>query len=225
MPLTQPNPDRSIAGGVFVFIIAVILVGFAENFYLRAWLGTRALIPTAWLHGFVMSAWLALFAIQVVLVARRRTDLHRVLGRVGALLALLVVAIGIETIVVRARIASPSASLTEYVTLFVAFDGLSLLLFGVLVACALLWRLRPLVHRRLMTMAMVSLLPPAFGRLVAYVTHQHDAITVLVLVVGTVLFCVAVDSLRSGYIHRWSWVPGITIVLVNGVTCVAQMAA
>ena len=38
--------------------------------------------------------------------------------------------------IVRARIAIPDASFAKYAALFVAFDGLSLLLFGVLVACA-----------------------------------------------------------------------------------------
>ena len=103
--------DRRIARGVFVFIIAAILCGFAQNFYLHAWLGTRPLILTAWLHGAVMSAWLMLFALQVIMVARHRVDLHRRLGAFGAALALLIVAIGVLTIVVRARIAVPGASL------------------------------------------------------------------------------------------------------------------
>jgi hypothetical protein len=141
----------------------------------------------------------------------------------GAALAVLVIAVGVLTIIVRARIAIPGASLARYTTLFVAFDGLSLLLFGVLVACAVRWRARPAVHRRLMTMAMVALLPPAFGRLVAYATHQHIEITVLSLMLLTVLFCIAVDS-RGGHVHRAFLVPGIFIVLTDVTTCIAQLA-
>jgi hypothetical protein len=217
--------DRRVARLVFVFIIAAILAGFAKNFYLRAWLGTRPLIPTAWLHGIVMSAWLMLFAIQIVMVAHRRVDLHRKLGTFGAALAMLIVAVGILTIVVRARIVLPDASLVQYLVVFVAFDGLSLMLFGVLVTYALRLRARPDLHRRLMTMAMVALLPPAFGRLVAYVTHNHVEITVLGLMLVTVLLCVVVDSLRSGRIRGASLVPGLFIVLVNLATYFAQVAA
>ena len=216
--------DRRIARLVFVFIIAIILVGFAKNFYLRAWLGTRPLIPTAWFHGIVRSAWLMLFAIQIIMVARRRVDLHRRLGVLGAALALLIVAIGVLTIVVRARIAIPGASLAQYFVVFVAFDGLSLVLFGVLVACALRQRARPDLHRRLMTMAMVALLPPAFGRLVAYVTHDHVHIAVLSLMLLTVVLCVAIDSLRSGRIRGASLAPGLFIVPVNGATYFVQEA-
>jgi hypothetical protein len=214
--------DRRISWWVFALIIAVILAGFAQNFYLRAWLGTRLLIPTAWLHGFIMSAWLVMFAIQVLMVARRRIDLHRVLGMLAAALAALVVTVGVLTIIVRARIVIPGASPIQYAGLFVAFDGLSLLLFGLLVACAVRLRARPAVHRRLMTMAMVSLLPPAFGRLVSYATHQYIEMTVLVLMVLTVLLCVAVDSLHTGRVHRAYLVPGILIVVVNVATYIAQ---
>jgi len=51
----QSTVDRRISNRVVVFIVAVILTGFAKNFYLRAWLGTRHLIPTARLHGFTAS--------------------------------------------------------------------------------------------------------------------------------------------------------------------------
>jgi hypothetical protein len=33
--------DGRIARGLIVLVIAIILAGFAKNFYLRAWLGTR----------------------------------------------------------------------------------------------------------------------------------------------------------------------------------------
>jgi hypothetical protein len=215
--------DRRISPGVFVFIVAVILAGFAKNFYLRAWLGTRHLIPTAWVHGFIMSAWVMLFVIQVVGVARRRVDLHRQLGVFGAVLAAAVVIVGVLTIVVRARLAYPDASPAFHGVVFVAFDGVSLILFAVLVGYALRWRARPAIHRRLMTMAMVALLPPAFGRAVAYVAHQHVEIAVLCLMLLTVLTLVAVDARRNGRIHRACLVPGLSIVVTNMATYFAQV--
>ncbi len=219
----RADGDHRIASGLFALIIVVMVTGFAKNFYLRAWLGTRVLVPTAWLHGVVMSAWLALFAAQVLLVSRRRINLHRKLGMFGAAFATVVMAVGVLTIAVRARIAMPGASLAHYAMLFVAFDGVSLLLFGALVATAIRWRARPAVHRRLMTMAMVALLPPAFGRLVAYATDQHTEITVLILMALTVLVCVTVDSARGARVHRAFVIPGALIVLVNAVTCIAQL--
>jgi hypothetical protein len=48
-------------------------------------------------HGLVMTLWIVLFLTQVSLVAARRVDLHRRLGMAGALLAAIVVIVGIAT--------------------------------------------------------------------------------------------------------------------------------
>jgi hypothetical protein len=216
--------DRRIARILFVLLIAIFLVGFAKNFYLRAWLGTRPLILTAWVHGIVMTAWLGLFATQIVLVARGRTDLHRKLGEVGAWLALAVVLIGAVTIWVRERLLYADAAPFTVATVFTAFDGLSLFLFGALVAIAWHYRRRAALHRRLMTMALVALLPPALGRSVAYVRHDHVEILVLAAMTITVVVFVTVDALRSGRIQRASALPGLFIVLVDGATYLAQVS-
>jgi len=214
--------DLRIARAVFVFIVATTLAGFAKNFYLRPWFGTRHLIPSAWLHGFVMSAWLVLFAGQVILVALGRVDLHRRVGRVGGWLAAVVVIVGVLTIEVRANLAFPNASLARYALVFVAFDGLSLLLFGVLVTAALRARRIAGIHRRLMTFAMVALLPPAFGRFLAYFTQADIEVAVLALMVLTAAAVVAVDARRLGRVPRASLVPAVLIALVNVATCYAQ---
>jgi hypothetical protein len=216
--------DPRIARGLITVVITIFLAGFAKNFYLRAWLGTRPLILTAWVHGLVMTAWLVMFGTQVILVARRRLDLHRRLGQWGAWLAVVVVVVGVATILVRSRLMYPAATSWTSVVVFVAFDGLSLLLFGVLVSLAWRNRPRPAIHRRLMTMAMLALLPPAFGRLVAYLRHDHIEIAVVGLMTATVFIFVAVDALRSRRVQPAAWVPGLFILLVNGITYFAQIA-
>jgi len=217
--------DPRIARGLITVVIAIFLAGFAKNFYLRAWLGTKPLILTAWVHGLVMTTWLVMFATQVNLVARRRLDLHRRLGLWGAWLAVVVVVVGVATILVRSRLMYPAATPWTSFVVFVAFDGLSLLLFGVLVSLA--WRNRPqaAVHRRLMTMALLALLPPAFGRLVAHLGHDHIEIAVVGLMTATVSIFVAIDALRSGRVQPAAWVPGLFILLVNGITYFAQIAS
>lgn len=215
--------DSRIVPATFVLIIAVILIGFAKNFYLRAWLGTRPLILTAWIHGFVMSAFLAVFTAQVLLVSRGRIRLHRTLGYWGAGLAALVVIVGVDTILVRTRIAVPGAGAGLSAAVFVAFDGLSLLLFGALVAAAMQYRRRPQVHRRLMTLAMVALLPPAFGRSVEYLTHTQIPLIVLGLMTLSVVAFVLVDRVRTSRFQRASVIAGVLIVAVNLSTYVAQV--
>ena len=233
MPIEAPQPslqpatrsaDARIAEWISALVVVVIFVGFAKNFYLRAWLGTRPLILTAWVHGIVMSAWLVLFAIQLSMVSRRRLKVHRKLGQWSIWLAVPVVAVGIVTIFVRTRIVFPQATSMTSALVFVAFDGLSLLLFGALVALAWAYRLVPAAHRRLMVMAMVALLPPAYGRTVEYVRRDHIEIIVVGLMVATTLMFVVVDARRSHRVQPASWIPGLLIVLVSGVAYAAQVS-
>jgi hypothetical protein len=216
------SSDRRISRALAALVVLIILAGFAKNFYLRAWLGTRPLILTAWVHGFVMTAWLVLFTAQVAMVYLRRMDLHRKFGSWGAWLAAVAVGVGIVTILVRARLMYPAATPLTEATVFVAFDGLSLLLYGALVWLGWQYRPQPAIHRRLMTMAVVALCPPAFGRLVAYVRADHIQITVLGLMTLTTLIFVTVDAVRSQRLQPASWAPGVLIVLINVATYFAQ---
>jgi hypothetical protein len=205
-----------------VLISAIMFVGFAKNFYLRAWIGTRPMTAMVHVHGLIMTAWILLFLAQTLLVANGRSDLHRKLGVIGAFLALIVVALGLYTISNSILRRHPDANPNLFALLFVAFDGLSLLLFGGLVIAALRVRRRPQVHRRLMLMALVSLLPPAFGRFAAYFTHVGVSEIVLGLMCATVLSCIVIDKVRHRRPHPALVWPGALVVAVNISTYVAQ---
>jgi hypothetical protein len=213
--------------GYFVsalIITAIMFAGFAKNFYLRAWIGTRPITVMVHVHGLVMTAWILLFLTQTLLISKRRTDLHRKLGVAGAFLAIVVVALGIYTIANSILRRHADADLQLFSLLFVAFDGLSLLLFGGLVLGALRLRNRPPVHKRLMLMALVSLLPPAFGRCVAYFTRVGVFEIVLGLMCATVLSCIVIDTVRHRRLHPTLIWSGVLVVAVNILTYVAQRA-
>jgi hypothetical protein len=205
-----------------LIISAIMFVGFAKNFYLRAWIGTRPITAMVHVHGIVMTAWILLFLTQALLVAKGRTDLHRKLGMLGAFLAIIVVALGTYTISRSILRQQPGVGLETFALTFVAFDGLSLLLFGALVFAALRLRIKPQSHKRLMLMALVSLLPPAFGRFVAYFTRVDVFQIVLILMCASVLICITVDALwqrRVNITLVWS---GALVVVINVVTRIAQ---
>jgi hypothetical protein len=68
-----------------------VLVGFAPTYYLRPRFVSTPLPFYLHAHGIVFSAWIAFFIAQAMLVAVRRTDVHRKLGWAGASLAALMV--------------------------------------------------------------------------------------------------------------------------------------
>jgi hypothetical protein len=71
------------------------MAGFARTYYLKFAFGTPALPWLLHVHGALMTSWFALFFVQVNLIAARRVVLHRRLGVAGAVLAGLIVVVGI----------------------------------------------------------------------------------------------------------------------------------
>ena len=154
-------------------------------------------------HGFVMTAWIALFLTQTLLIARRRVDLHRRLGTFGVGLAMLVILVGAPTLIKAAARRSHDVHSTRFLWMLAAFDGIALVVFAGLVGAAVLLRRRGDYHKRLMLLATLSLLGPAFGRLTAYAKglRGDSDIGVLLLCAGTVLACLVVDTVRSHRLH------------------------
>jgi hypothetical protein len=225
--ISEANSPRHTARGKFLgsaLLIAVIMfLGFSRNYYLRHWLGTRDLSLAAYLHGLIMTMWVLLFLTQTFLISRRRLALHRVLGTAGAGLAVVVVIFGCYTILADIARQSPGADLRVQWETFVAFDGISLLVFGGVVATALYLRKRLEIHRRLMLVAMIALLPPAFGRLVANVTHQHVEVAVLFLMFVSVVSFAAFDAMRHGRLHPAVLWGGAAVLISNVLTYRAQV--
>jgi hypothetical protein len=202
----------------------MMFAGFAKNYYLRAWLGTRQISVMVHVYGLIMTSWIVLFLTQTLLVAKGRTDLHRKLGLAGASLAVIVVGLGLYTIAGSIARQHLDISARSWAEAFVAFDGLSLLLFGGLLITALRLRSRPQSHKRLMLMAIISLLPPAIGRFVAYFAHDNEQVIVLLLMCASVVLCVSIDTLRDRRLHpAFAW-SGALVFLADLLTYFSQIA-
>lgn len=189
------NPVKS-RGSFYTWVAVaaalIVFAGFARTYYLKELFGTRSLPLLLHVHGLVMTLWFVLFLVQVRLVAARRTDLHRRLGVIGALLALLVVTVGATTIIIRAKPHfKPGHSLA-----FLAFQLSILLVFAVLVAGAVLLRRRSNFHKRLMLLASVSILQPAIVRLPLRFIQTNPLVS-LVLIDLCVLAPVVFDTIKN----------------------------
>ena len=117
-------------------------------------------------HAAIFLTWMALFTTQVRLIASGNRRLHRRLGLAGAAFAALMVIVGFFTAVGGARRGIfPGAPFDDPLAFLIVPVG-DLAIFAPLVACAIIWRRRPEVHKRLMLLAVVGgLLPAPIGRL------------------------------------------------------------
>ena len=153
---------------VAVAMLVVVALGFGRSFYLRPVFIDRPLPAYLVLHGTVMTAWYLLFLAQVLLVDRRRVDLHRKLGIFGVALAAAVVltAIQVQLNLVPRMISLGMVSRPEDMPVALGFalsSMSSLVPFVALIAMAVLFRRKASMHKRLMFWAMVWTIGPAFA--------------------------------------------------------------
>jgi hypothetical protein len=162
--------DRRFYSGAALAMALIVFAGFAPTFYLRPVFGAPVsltglvtITPVVLMHGIVFTAWVLLFVVQTSLVAARNVAMHRRMGVAGAVLAALMVAVGLPTAFAAAARGSAPAGMEPLVFLVVpVFD---LVLFIGFVLAAMLRRREKEVHKRLMLLAYTSILPAAVGRL------------------------------------------------------------
>jgi len=164
--LSAQSQSRSPASlfypGIAVFAAVVIIFGFARTYYLKEFFGTPSLPFLVHLHGAVMTTWMALFIAQTTLVEKGRTDIHRRLGVAGAFLAAAIIIIGpvVAVHAVQRRHHPPGVN----PLMFMAVPFGDIVVFGTLVGAALLYRRRPELHKRLMLVGTIAILPPGVAR-------------------------------------------------------------
>src|SRR3977135_4488019 len=92
--MTRRRGGRWFYVGMSIAVVIIVLAGFGPTYYLRPYFTPAPLIPLLHLHGLVFTSWILLFVIQTTLVAARRTDIHRRLGILGGVIAILMILVG-----------------------------------------------------------------------------------------------------------------------------------
>lgn len=196
--------------GMALAIALTVFAGFARTYFLRPYFETQPLMPLLHLHGIVFTSWVALFVLQNLLVASNRTRVHRRLGVLGGALSVLMIAVGVYTALVRAKQgASPVGDVSPLAFLTIPLGDL--LVFGSLVGAGFYFRRRPDVHKRLMLLAMISILPAAVARLPLAIM-QAGPPAFFGLTDVFIVACLIYDLLSRGRPHRATLWGGLFII-------------
>jgi hypothetical protein len=168
------------------FMLAIVVVGFAPSYFLKGAVFARLPSLLVHLHGAVFSAWILLFAVQSSLVAAGNIRLHRKLGWLGAGIAGLMVVFGVLAPFGTLR---RGAVLPPFFTplSFLIDNVIGILIFGAFVAVAVWQRNNRKVHKRLIIIANVMLMPPALSR-IPFVQHHFFVLPVICLGMVAALF-------------------------------------
>ena len=150
--------------GMAIAILVTVFLGFSRSYFLKAHYGTPELSLLLHIHGLVFTCWVLLFLTQTTLVAAGRTDLHRKLGVGGAVLAALVLIVGTATAILRVK--GGSAPIPGVPPLaFLAVPLFDMVVCAILIGAGLTLRHRLDAHKRLMTLATISLMSAPIARL------------------------------------------------------------
>ena len=223
----QEQPSLRQSEGWFYVIMAIIAIAIAIAGFAPAAASTASRrAPLTWalvLHGAIFGAWILLFLTQTILIKKRRLGIHRRLGYLGALLAVLMVLSGYITAISMARrgfdLSGDLIQGTGDPLELLVFQIGDLLSFSILVGLAIWYRSKPAVHKRLMLLATVgSLMPAALTHIIGHspVLRQITA-PIITLPLFMLLFAGALhDRLSQGRIHPVSlWVALALFVWAN----------
>jgi len=215
-----------------LFTILLSIAGFGPSIIDQS---RRNAPPTPMViaHGIVASAWFLLFLMQATLVATRRVAVHRRLGMIGPVLAVVLIVLGFLTTIETARrgydlsgdltrtfVPPGSPPLTAAERAAGILPSLSVFLnFGLLVAAGWWYRHRPDIHKRLMLFALIPLAGEPIIHLVGYLVGHWPASRGVLFSIGltiSILFLsvnAIYDKVSLGRIHPVSvWVPIMVIV-------------
>lgn len=208
------RPRIYVAAGLLG--LAVALVGFAPSFLIPLTSGAFKAPAIVHAHGVVMFGWVALFLAQTLLLRRAAVSVHRRLGWFGAALSAAVYAssIGVALYAARRFIGEGARADGEALLLTILTD---MTMFALLVGAAVLNRRRPVVHKRLMVLALIQVLGAAWLRLDHYFPAVSDPAFWFGLILADSLILVAAiyDWRQLGRVHPVYTVAGGAMFLVH----------
>lgn len=197
--------------------LLVVAVGFGFTYGLPLARGTFSAPWFVHLHGASSLAWVLLFIGQAALVKAERTPSHRKVGRIALPLAVLVWGSGIATAVWAANRDILEQSTAATSAFLGTLTGLSI--FVLIVGAAIVARKRSDWHKRLVLLATIHLLWPAFFRLRHWLPAVPDPEIWLALVMAysPILVAAARDRWIYGKVHPVWLVVGPVLVLEQSV--------
>lgn len=181
--------------------LAIALIGFSTTFFLPLARGQFSAPPVIHLHGALLFGWLILFIVQSALIQGRSVATHRRLGWVGAALCAGIVVSGVLVGLFATR-RDLAAGGDDFVRGQFVNILIEMLLFGALVSAAIVYRRDKESHKRLLILATISVLGPAWLRLRHLLPAvPHPFVVFSLLADSLLLVVIARDWLVTKRVH------------------------
>jgi hypothetical protein len=187
MPTPAAPHVRSRADHIFFtttafVMLLIVVVGFSHTYFSKGAVFAHLPSLLVHLHGVVFTSWILLFVVQTSLISASNYRLHRKLGVLGGVLAVLMVILG--TLVPFGTLRR-GAHLPSFFTpaSFLWGNVLGIWLTGAMIGVAIWQRRDSPLHKRLMFIANVTLMGPALSRMLLFypIAGRHPFVVMVVI--------------------------------------------
>ncbi len=195
--------------------LAVVLTGFFKTFIIPLYQGTFEAPLVIYLHGGFLFLWSLVFVTQTLLI-RKRFKLHRLLG-FSSLILVACVALSTMAAGVYVMKRDLAAGLGEIAVSSLIGTFTTPLVFASLVAAGIYYRRKPEIHKRLMLLAMIAILWPAFFRFRHYFpgVPNPEVIFGLIIPDSMILLAVLWEKLTVKRVHAVYFTAGTALLAEN----------
>jgi uncharacterized membrane protein len=199
--------------GAACLALAVVLIGFWKTFILPSFQGTFTAPPVIYVHGAFLFAWTLFLVFQSVLIRQRNLKLHRKIGWIGPAL---MVGVAVSTMATGVYVLKRDFPDQGQIAMsaFLSTFTTTPLIFVMLVTAGIIYRRRPEIHKRLMLLAMISIIWAAFGRFRHYFPPFEQSMLVFQGILPTSMVFVVMlwEKITSGRIHPVYFYVGLPLV-------------
>jgi len=200
--------DRYFYFFISLVVAGIVVAGFSRSVDQNLFHAAPPRPVLLWIHGAAFSGWVVFFILQSALVRVRKVSLHRTLGWFGAALGALMITLGAVVAVMMGRF--DALQLHQPNPAFLSVSFFDMLSFGTLFGLAIVWRVKPEMHRRFLVLATCCLLSAPFGRF----DYLFDHGLFYVGVDAVMLLGVARDLLVDRRVHK-VYLYGIPAVVIG----------
>jgi hypothetical protein len=193
--------------------LAVTLIGFFKTFILPSARGAFSAPPVIYVHGGFLFLWTAFLVAQSVLIRMRRLKVHRLLGFISlGLIPCVVISTMAAGVYALHRDVARGGGQTAVSSLVGTFT--SPIIFAAIVTASIAYRRRPELHKRLMLLAMVALIWPAFSRFRHYFPPfaHSEYVFGFALPESLILAAMAWEKLTVGRVHLVYLTVGVALI-------------
>lgn len=199
--ITAADTEHRFYSFMSVLTLVIVVIGFG-HVYAPKLLSNTNVPLVIHVHAALFTSWLFVFVLQCFFILKKKINWHIRLGKIGVILAWIMLVSGIVTATDAAKSGHIGIPGVEFKSVegFLLLNFSSAIIFTILVTAGIIFRKQPDYHKRFMLMASVAgLAPPGISRL-PLISGHTPAIAGLIMIF--ILMAPLYDWRKQKQVHK-----------------------